>query len=403
MPFPPAFSRELSLLVLCLRQTPDAAQVEALRQHLSQPLDWTQVAVLAERHRLVPHLYLALKNSVPDLVPQEAWEKTRQRFQANAARNLQFMTELVRVTRSLEQAGIPSMPFKGPALALQLYGGLECRQFHDLDLVVPLHKAVHTAEILSAMGYEGPGTLLPKLTPRQQQRTLARHKDAAFFKSSGPSRILLELHWRLTIAGFDAPIVLSHGTNDRIESNYGTLRALPAVDLTLFLAYHGASHRFFRMSWLADLLQAVESLSPSEYEPLFNQSVAFGCQRHLRLGLAVLSRLQLLREPLREAVETFWRTVRCPELLADPVFQAINAPRDWSQHPLRNYPWLFKLGGWRAGLQGLTCSISPQPDDAIGSGFIHSHWNRWYRVFAKYLTLPGVSKKRPALGSMIDR
>ena len=156
------------------------------------------------------------------------------------------MTELVRAfTRSLEQAGIPSMPFKGPALALQLYGGLECRQFKDLDLVVPPDKAVHAAEILRAMGYDGKGTPLPELTPRQQQWTLARLKDAAFFKSLGAAQMLLELHWRLTIAGFDAPIVMDHGPNDRIESNHGTLHTLPAIELTLFLAYHGACHRFF--------------------------------------------------------------------------------------------------------------------------------------------------------------
>ena len=148
MPSSTAFSRELSLLVLCLRQTPDPAQAEALRRHLSQPPNWSEVMVLAERHRLVPHLYLALKNSASDLVPADAWEKIRQRFRANATRNIQFMTELVRVVRALEQVGIPALPIKGPALAIQLYGGLECRQFGDLDLLVPQQLAVRAAEIL---------------------------------------------------------------------------------------------------------------------------------------------------------------------------------------------------------------------------------------------------------------
>ncbi len=144
-----------------------------------------------------------------------------------------------------------------------------------------------------------------------------------------------------------------------------------------------------------------------EYEPLFNQSVAFGCQRHLMLGLTVLSQLRLLREPLPEAVQKFRQTIRGPERLAERVFQAINAPRDWSQHPLRNYLWTFKLGGWRVAAKILKRTISLQPDDAFGRGFIQAHCHRWYRVFrvfAKYLIiLPWVFRQRPALGSVSER
>ena len=57
-------------------------------------------------------------------VPKGFLEQLRDAFYANAAHNTLLARELLKLLRLLETHGIPALPFKGPVLAVSVYGSL---------------------------------------------------------------------------------------------------------------------------------------------------------------------------------------------------------------------------------------------------------------------------------------
>jgi hypothetical protein len=53
----------------------------------------------------------------------------------------------------LESHGIPAIPYKGPTLAVAVYGSLALRSFGDLDLLVHTQDFTHATQLLLAQGF----------------------------------------------------------------------------------------------------------------------------------------------------------------------------------------------------------------------------------------------------------
>ncbi|NJN18389.1 MAG: nucleotidyltransferase family protein [Oscillochloris sp.] len=92
-----------------------------------QAIDWDSLLSLAERHRVLPLLVAGLLD-VPALL--------RDRARAEALRSMMLAGELRHILSLLKQAGVTAIPYKGPALALQIYGNAALRQGGDLDLLI---------------------------------------------------------------------------------------------------------------------------------------------------------------------------------------------------------------------------------------------------------------------------
>src|SRR5438067_2363962 len=101
-----------------------------------------EIALLAccAQLRLAPYAAERLRAHVADaardVAPPSLLDPLRARAREIAARNLYATGELHRLLDVLADAGIAAMPWKGPALAAQLYGNLALRPFLDLDVLV---------------------------------------------------------------------------------------------------------------------------------------------------------------------------------------------------------------------------------------------------------------------------
>src|SRR5215207_3754046 len=106
------------------------------RELLARPPDWERVVRLAGRHKVLPHVYRALREGFRDSAPAEALQRLEDEAGANARRNLMLTGRLLKLLTLLAAAGVEAVPFKGPLLALSAYGDSSMRQFADLDLLV---------------------------------------------------------------------------------------------------------------------------------------------------------------------------------------------------------------------------------------------------------------------------
>jgi hypothetical protein len=171
------------------------------------------------------------------------------------------------------------VPYKGPALAEELYGNLGLRSCFDLDLVVAMADVAGTREALFALGYE---TASPLDGPEREFFYQVGYHER-FVRSPWE---VVELHWGFT------------GAENRVDLGMAELgptlqerplagRAVLAFDpesLFLILCLHGAKHRWHRLELIAGAAQVVRDHPSLDWDATFARARALGCGRIMLLG-----------------------------------------------------------------------------------------------------------------------
>ena len=87
---------ELQLLLYCVRSSIDEATAESIKRLLlEQQIDWTYLLKTARRQKVLPLLYHSLKNTCPDLVPQNILKQLRNYFQHLVVHNTFLIQKLL--------------------------------------------------------------------------------------------------------------------------------------------------------------------------------------------------------------------------------------------------------------------------------------------------------------------
>lgn len=278
---------EHALLLCCARTRVDAGTAGRLKELAAGPLDWEYLLRLARRHSLLPLLYWQLNAHAAPSVPPARLSELKRRFFDNAARNLLMAGELLRVVRRLEEAGVPALAYKGPALAVAAYGDLSFRRFVDLDVLVPKSDVLRAKELLAAEGFRP----RPELDAARESILLRSQHSLALVKDSG--RLLVELHWQAAASRFAA----STGTEEFLEGaetvrlNGGEVKAPAPEKLLNALCVHGSKHFWERLAWVCDVAELVRSRPRLDWPGVLRHAEETGTGRMLFLGLRLAAEL----------------------------------------------------------------------------------------------------------------
>ena len=278
--------------------------------------------------------------------------------EAVVRRNLRLTQELLAVQGQLETAGIFAVPFKGPMLAVQLYGNLALRQYHDLDFLIRPGDIGRAAEVLIARGYRPPALL----TTPCGARLLETQRHYRFTRDDG---VIVEVHWDLAPSHFPFPI-----DPDRVRSRVEFLplggRLVPTFardDLLLLLCAHGAKHGWVRLSWIRDVAQLVRLETNSDWTAIVADAHRRGALRTLLLALLLAA--ELCDAPVPQAVIRRARSDATVCSLAGEVRArlAANPPREPAGWELRRFQFRVR-DRWRDRLRMLGVLIFiPGPGD----------------------------------------
>ena len=154
--------------------------------------DWETFAETCVTHQLVPLVYCRLQQITAPTVPSELVEYLRVRFHESCSYNYRLASRLVSLTSMLEGEGVSVLSFKGPSLAMTLYGGLSLRQCLDLDLMIRAEQVVKAAQLMKSCGYEPtPTPARPQLSPYlcrpEDSRHIDRGKEIQYLSPDGAS------------------------------------------------------------------------------------------------------------------------------------------------------------------------------------------------------------------------
>ena len=287
-PVPTNFRREFHLLAKAAYDS----EVN-LGEMLSDPaLDWDYLLEAARFHGLIPVLAPRLLRQVSSLPPRvrtEIQEASRRALEGT----LSLSGELVRILRSLNAAHIECLPFKGPALAAELWGNFTLRQSMDIDLLIRPDQLVQAVEVLSSCGYSPePEAGWKKLLPAAVELPMKK-----------PGMPPLELQWGIAPRCFAVDFSMSECWQRARPYEFGgqSTLAFAPEDLLMVLCIHGWKHAWNRLLWAADVARVLRKSTALNWEALLVRAKASGTANILLLGVEMAE--QLFAAPVPAEIE----------------------------------------------------------------------------------------------------
>lgn len=238
----------------------------------------------ADRHGVLFLVERILRDSAwRDTIPVEISEALSPRVRCEQSVELVRQAELRRVVEALHRAGVPSIVFKGAALAYLQYPYAHLRPRLDTDILVGPGNQTRAGKVLEDLDYE---------------RVNAVGRSAIFTQSAfskpgvGAVHHVIDLHWSLS----NRPLFRDLFSFDELNAHVVPIpalgreaRTLDAVQAMLLACIHPVAHHHgdWPLIWLYDVALLGERLDALEWarfrELATNRKVSFVCRRTFEL------------------------------------------------------------------------------------------------------------------------
>jgi hypothetical protein len=211
--------------------------------------------------------------------------------------------ELCRLLKKFQEDGIAVLPYKGPALALQVYHDIALRSFNDLDILVCPSDVARSKDLLIRASYQ------PRLQLKaQHEKALFRSEcDQSFVSDDG--RILVELHWAVTPPFFSFPLKVE-SLLQRVEKMMLVADVectVPSTeDLLLLLCANGTKDMWERLELICAVAELVRRHPNLKWEQVLKQATDLKSERMLLLGISLAHDLFGVSLP-----EAIWKKIEC--------------------------------------------------------------------------------------------
>jgi hypothetical protein len=270
---------EVELLLCCARTRTNPEMSRRIREAAQKDIDWVQLIRLALHHGTLPLLYWNLHRICPNIVPSGVLEPLRVRHNVEAAEGRLLAEELVGILGLLNSQDISAVPYKGPALAVRLYGDLSLRGFGDLDIVICERDALRARRLLIDQGYM-PG----RVDAEELGQYLRVNYEMPFCRADG--KVRLDLHWRYTprsecLAG-DPERFLQHLETISIAGE--EVQSLRLETYLLVLSMHAAKHQWAQLKLICDIAEIL-AVPDLDWYYVLHEADDLGLKRALGTGL----------------------------------------------------------------------------------------------------------------------
>ena len=383
--------REYALLLSCCRAHVRDADTDAQRR-LAAGLDGARFLALVERHLVGPLVWHNLRQHPEGTFEPELMAALSAGYRENAFSELAVTGETIRLHRLLSESAIPHCVLKGLPVGQRYYGDAGLRQAGDIDLLVQQPTLDDACRLLSEAGYRISNPI-DHLKPRQRSYFL--FTDNQLELEAPGSGSVIELHWRplqlpSTLAGLD----LSRQTNRWAVADC-RIPFLDDEETLLHLCAHGAKHAWYRMKWVFDLPNVLESRE-WDWPALREKARRYRCERDLLLGLAIAEQLSNWEVP--PAVRPWLDEFDAPGKYFGFIAQAIAQPDRWMNTPAGIFKRNRYMARFNDGLDCWTYHLAtvathrrdwealPLPDALFPLYFLLSPFTNTWQIARRFVT-----------------
>jgi hypothetical protein len=281
----PASSHPLGFQLVLDCLSPSQAPSPPLKEQILQVEDWDALLQFSLHAGVLP-LFARRLALLPEAAPPPAIKSRLQDlYQRNGLRNLHLARLLVQVVELLNQNGIQSLSYKGPATSLQAYGDLSFRQFNDLDLLIHPQDFLRVYPLLLGAGF----IPFTPLTPTQQSLLVKTAIEFTFQYRSD----LLEIHWGIALPDYLHPLHTAAFWEDvqPIAVLNRPILTLSPEKAVFFTCFHATKHAWESLRWVADLAHYAHSYPHLDWLALLDFARQNGFHRLICLSLLLAERL----------------------------------------------------------------------------------------------------------------
>jgi hypothetical protein len=247
---------------------------------VKQNIDWEVLVNLSLSNSVLPLVYERLRHIAATEIPPPILERMRDLYWASISDNLRLTNQVLRLVRQLEERGIPSILFKGPAWAIKIYNDLALRQFEDIDILIKPGDFRTVFDFMTALGFQ------PEF-PVSVPADFLLLKTGHALDFSNAEGMHIEIHWGLSETGVMWPLQPSDYWQGLIPFMLeGRMVNIldPQMDL-IYLCIHGDKHQWCSLKWIADLIWFAHHNPDFDWEALLVKATELGFRRIVCLGL----------------------------------------------------------------------------------------------------------------------
>lgn len=276
-------SADLDVLCAIVQPGPNPERVRTL---LRGSADFASVMDLAFEHYLRPQLLAAMSELAWEGVPVECKAKLDDFRRHHVLRTLYLAEELGRIAAIFSARGVAFAAFKGAALAVDLQGDPACREYRDIDLIVPPGQVAAAESALESLGYlndQGDRAFRGMFCAYQGQYSFG-HPDLD---------VSVDLHWTFTAAALPFPLRTEELWSDLkfLKIGAATIPTLSDANLALLLAGHGTKEGWRSLGWICDFAAFVHARPGLDWPGLHKRARRQGCGDALLLGYVLANTL----------------------------------------------------------------------------------------------------------------
>jgi hypothetical protein len=273
---------EFELLCLAARPKPDLTKI---RDALRQGVDYDHLIEIAEHHGVRPSLFRCLSDAAWETVPASAREVLEEFQHRHLLQALALSVELRRVAASFTERRIPLVIFKGPALAMALYGGLANRECNDIDVIVPEGQVGESERLLAQLGYRN-----AQGDERFRRAFLAHQRQYAFARADG---IAIDLHWSFSGSHVSFPLDPVDIWGDLAQVSIGDhqVATVGGANLALLLAGHGTKEAWLALKWVCDFAWMIDRHPDLDWLDVHRRALLKRCGDSVLLGCSMAHHL----------------------------------------------------------------------------------------------------------------
>lgn len=268
----------LRLVAACCQPSVDAGSVAAEVAALGTGAHDAVVDV-AIRHRVAGLVVRALREAGVALGPDAAARLEAASAKAGRQALLQAR-ETVLIQTLFDDADLPSVFFKGAALAAAVWGDLGLKHAKDIDVLIATADVERALALLAARGYAPVRDI--GLADGRLHRHIAYFKDLTVVQAS--SGLAIELHWRLFQNTRLLPGVGLASPRVDVALAGRPVRTFADAPLYAYLCAHGGLSGWFRLKWLADVHALIVATGRSP-QALHAEAAKLGAGRSSALAL----------------------------------------------------------------------------------------------------------------------
>ncbi|WP_420457512.1 nucleotidyltransferase family protein [Rubrivirga sp.] len=273
---------EFELIRLGARAELGPEQAQAFHDLAAGALDWDRVLSLGAHHRVLPLLYVHLRDYA-EHVPADVFEALRTYVQQSTVHVLFLTAETARIAHRFEADGVPFLVLKGPSLA-KAYGSVGKRPFVDIDLLISRESFPLVERALLDLDFNE-----RKRSGAQQSAYLSVHGEYTFGRQKDGFASTVDVHTRLVPFGLSYAPSFDHvlSRSRDLEAGGATVPVLSWEDLFLALAVNALKDQWNRLRLATDLAEVGGLVE--DWEAVRDRARRDGALRTLYLGVLVAS------------------------------------------------------------------------------------------------------------------